>query len=416
MKKNTSKKIEQILSIINSEESSFKSYNPSTKAILHKENFIRFLKGKDLEIKPVTMETVLSLECNQRCSRCTYWQNQAKLKPGTNRLMSEETFDKLLLQLKDFPETKSMIFAGGGEPMMNPNCVRFIRKATQKGFKIALFTNGTLFTQKRIDDIIDIGTSIVRISLNAGTLKTHASMFGYDLKKDYFSTVIDNITKLAISNAKNNYKTNLGIGVIISEKNCSEISEIADLIIKINKLSKGGISNIAFRPEIAYFDKNLEVVTSQPNKDIFANISDKIEKEIGEKMRFNNINLIVNRFGFKHLSSKYQNVPNIVTPWVTCCDYDGKLHIMTEYNGMDKYCFGDINKESISEAWSSQKRKDFVSDMSNNKIKSLPYYKLLPLNKSLYKIRQEVGILSDKEIKALYTRLPKKLTDDYAFI
>ena len=108
-------KIEKLLDIIYHsalQRNQFAEYDATKKIVFHKENFINFLKGNDLDIIPSTIGIVPSLECNQRCPRCTYWQNQSKCKTGINRIMSDKTFNKFDLSNGSFisiPIISSMI-------------------------------------------------------------------------------------------------------------------------------------------------------------------------------------------------------------------------------------------------------------------------------------------------------------------
>ncbi|OGD57348.1 hypothetical protein A2V71_00835 [Candidatus Berkelbacteria bacterium RBG_13_40_8] len=409
-------RISRLLSILTTEGDSFKLHDAAQKAMFHRENFTAFLEGRDRDVQPVTVEIVPSLECNQRCPRCTYTQNQSKAKYHTSqRTMTTETFINIMEGLKSLPQTKSLIFTGGGEPLMHRLIIAFMNSAVSHfGYEIGLYTNGTLLNDFWIQRIMEIAPAFVRVSLNAGTLETHAKVYGYNLeKKNYFEIVTRNIVSLAKAKARLSSKTIVGIGIIISEKNYLELPEIADLMIRLSRESDGNIKYVAIRPEVCYFDEKLRVVKTQPNTDIFSQISDEIEKEVGEKVRPEGMDVLVNRAGFEHLVKPYTNTPNIANSWSASFDYDGLFYITSEHNGMQGFSMGDVRKESPGAIWQGETRGKLMADMASGKIKTLPYFKLKTLNDMLLRIRTELGVLTSDEVTQLYQLFPLESVPEY---
>lgn len=65
------------------------------------------------------------------------------------------------------PQPKKLLFAGLGEPLMNPKLPNIIKEFREKGFvdQIEIMTNGSLLTSEMSDKLISAGVSKVRISL-----------------------------------------------------------------------------------------------------------------------------------------------------------------------------------------------------------------------------------------------------------
>ena len=78
--------------------------------------------------------------CNRNCSFC----------PGTvrdKRRMTMEEFQRIIEQLQGV--TEYIYLHVMGEPLTHPLLSDFIRCAKEKGFKVAITTNGTLLRQQR---------------------------------------------------------------------------------------------------------------------------------------------------------------------------------------------------------------------------------------------------------------------------
>ena len=100
----------------------------------------------------------ISNVCNLKCSFC----------PGTKRapkIMSEETFSKLLPQLR--PWTDFLYFHLMGEPLCHPQLGRFLEIAESYGFKVILTTNGTLLKSRQSLLLSSPALHKVNISLHA---------------------------------------------------------------------------------------------------------------------------------------------------------------------------------------------------------------------------------------------------------
>ena len=95
--------------------------------------------------------------CNKNCSFCH----------GTKRekvFMSEENFDKALDSLSG--RTEYLYFHLLGEPLCHPKFPLFLRKATERGFKVSLTTNGTLL-EKHLDALLLSPPYKISVSLHS---------------------------------------------------------------------------------------------------------------------------------------------------------------------------------------------------------------------------------------------------------
>lgn len=95
--------------------------------------------------------------CNLSCSFC----------PGTSRkakLLSIEEFRRIADKLEGV--TQYLYLHVMGEPLLHPDLPEFIQYATDKGFFVALTTNGTLL-KKRESELLASGVYKINISLHS---------------------------------------------------------------------------------------------------------------------------------------------------------------------------------------------------------------------------------------------------------
>ena len=107
--------------------------------------------------------------CNRNCSFC----------PGTRReprRMSLDEFDTVTDRLRG--TTEYLYLHVMGEPLTHPDVAKMTRLATDKGFHVAITTNGTLL-QKRGEEIVDAGVYKVNISVHSFEEGTREEYLSY---------------------------------------------------------------------------------------------------------------------------------------------------------------------------------------------------------------------------------------------
>ena len=117
-----------------------------------------FEKGKAY---PYTLEFNITSKCNLKCKMC--WLRSTK--PNYEELDDSEILRIVKEALKMGVE--EFRFPGSGEPLMRKNilfqAMKIIKKEERKG---VLITNGTLFTEEDVRNVITMGWDVVTISLD----------------------------------------------------------------------------------------------------------------------------------------------------------------------------------------------------------------------------------------------------------
>lgn len=97
--------------------------------------------------------------CNYSCKMCP--QSISGRETGFLRKMPFELFEKILDQLTGDPLIN---LEGSGEPTLVPDLPRYIQACTDRGFRSAIYSNGTGMHGEYMRQCVDAGLSIYRFS------------------------------------------------------------------------------------------------------------------------------------------------------------------------------------------------------------------------------------------------------------
>ncbi len=273
--------------------------------------------------KPTQVILETTNHCNLNCPYCMVgMQNELVKKNGnaahdlmtrSQGIMSKDTFDNVLKNLKDF-KIKKVFLHFQGEPFLNKNTPLFAKILKDSGFEVGVFTNGLAFNDKNIREIADANLDLIRFSIDG------ASKESYEKNRvgGNFNKVIENLKKVA--EAHKNKKTRIEWQFLALRNNEHEI-ETAKA-----KAEELGVN---------FFVKGFRETTSE-----FIPLNPKLRSKYLQKPCTD----IYHQIGI------YWN--GDVVP--CCYDVDGKE------------IFGNLNEASLNEIWKSDKYKRFRKNVNNS--------------------------------------------------
>ncbi|MDY0133132.1 MAG: radical SAM protein [Desulforegulaceae bacterium] len=157
---------------------------------------MNFFKKIFFQPKLDWVQIEVSSICNASCSYCpqTLFKNKIR-----NNFIDEKAIDSILAELS--PKTYIHL-QGWGEPFLNPDFLKILKKIKSKGFKAGTTTNGTLLTDETLEALVDLKLDYLAFS-TAGL-----SEFENDFvrKKTSFSKISELIEKIKILKKKRNSK------------------------------------------------------------------------------------------------------------------------------------------------------------------------------------------------------------------
>lgn len=285
--------------------------------------------------KLLSFQIELTSKCNERCIHC-YIPHEDKLYN-----IDDNLYFQTIKQLKDIGIIS--ISLSGGEPMLHPNFLEFLKYAQDSDFYVKVFTNLTLLNEEIIKLMQNNRTSVY-VSLYSMNEVNHDAI---TQMKGSFNKTKSNILKLIENNIP------VYINCPIMDYNKNDYNEVY-------KWAK---------------DLNLEV---RVDYDIMARCdltTDNLEHRLKTKEMENIIINILdnNKENQKQTASKelnkdkeYTSDRDLCGACITCCciDAKGNVYPCTGWN----YNCGNLNETSLKDIWEkspqmlyirSLKRKDF---------------------------------------------------------
>lgn len=250
--------------------------------------------------------------CNNKCIFC-YNQFMKREK----KFIDPEFCIKILNDAYDLG-CKEVGFYVTGEPLLNKDIFKYIEYAKKIGYKyIYITTNGVLADLKTVKKLYGSGLNSIKYSINAINKEDYKYIHG----TNYYSRVIDNLTKVYQWKKEENIDLNIYVSYIATKYTCN-IQEVrnffknlCDECIILNAINQGGLI-----------------------PDIKDNLS------ANKMLDFNN------KFKLP-CSYPFNSVVITVEGFLTACcmDFENLL------------AYEDLNEVSLKEAWNN----DYIRDLRN---------------------------------------------------
>jgi radical SAM protein with 4Fe4S-binding SPASM domain len=183
-------------------------------------NLIAWHKGK--KPGPIEIELAPTLDCNLNCLFC--WRQGSKYKRADE--LSLLDYKNIIDQATKLG-VKSVKIIGGGEALFRKDMIELMLYLKKKNLSGYICTNGTLFNEDSIEQLVKSGWNHIKISLHGPNPKTNDYLVD---RKGAFNNVLANIKQ--INDFKQKYKKNLPfveIGYVLVNKNYKGILDMFEL-------------------------------------------------------------------------------------------------------------------------------------------------------------------------------------------
>jgi short-subunit dehydrogenase/MoaA/NifB/PqqE/SkfB family radical SAM enzyme len=196
-----------------------------------------------------------AIACNLRCVMCP-WREIAE-KAENQGIMQQEVWESIRPHLS---QVKSVDFTGGGEPLVQPRLLEWIKEAKAAGCEAGFLSNGFLLNHERAREFIGAGVDWICISMDGATADIYNDIrIGSDFEK-----VCENVGNLAELRTGKVPKTM--INFVLMPMNAPQVEEMVRLAARL------GVDQINF--------KQCDVIRGEAGKG-FGLFSSKETKETG---------------------------------------------------------------------------------------------------------------------------------------
>lgn len=255
--------------------------------------------------------------CNHRCIFCPSSRMTRKKVE-----IDEYLFNKILVEAYELG-VRQLGFHITGEPFVCKNLAKYIKKAKDMGFTYAYVTsNGSLATPKRLEEVFEAGLDSIKFSINAGTRDTYKQIHG----NDHFETVRDNLRFCHEYRKQHNRKFNIFISCIVTKYIMSETDALKKAFAE-------------FADEIVFYKARNFGGTMPENAGLLENGLTKLDRCISP------------------FNALYITCEGFLSP--CCVDAENNLVV------------GDLNKESLKEAWYGERMTELRQKLMNNDVNDI---------------------------------------------
>lgn len=169
---------------------------------------------------PIVVEFGITNDCNHKCFFCSDRRFQ-KQHPGS---FDWDVLKQLLIDFRSFG-VRSVVWEGGGEPLLYPHFTELLELSFGHGLSNGILTNGSLIIPSQLVEVIVDTCDFVRISLDAGTSKIYETMHSVN----EFHITIAGMKALVDRKRKVEKKLTVGASMLIHAYNQCDIVEAANI-------------------------------------------------------------------------------------------------------------------------------------------------------------------------------------------
>lgn len=286
--------------------------------------------------------------CGYRCGHCI----MAKEQVDHRQMLSKEAMEKIPVDAWTHG-IKTVIFSGGGDPLLNPYTVETARKIKQSGIQVGINNQGYL-----LDD--PTAFHFIRYSVDAASPQTYQQIHRVP-KGDGWERVNANI-KNHYELRKKGHSIEMGLAFLITPLNWHETAEFCEWAQQYEP------DFIHIRPaylDADYLDKEYPGGGIKLKDEVVPSLRE-LSKKLHDK--YDNVFFKISTFEGYWTPKQYAKCRS--TPLMAVTSGDGAFLICQDRGIMkqEEYLrWGDYNKQSFSDIWYSQEHKKVIDSIDLDK-------------------------------------------------
>lgn len=339
----------------------------SHKLIYHLKRVACWVEGRD--IYPLYIEISPHGGCNHRCIFCAL--DYLEYEPAC---LDTEVLKSFLHEISA-KGTKSIMFAGEGEPLLHKNISELVIYAKSRSLDIAITTNGVSLSKNLLRKILP-RLSWLRISLNAGTNKTY-SLIHRTNPKD-FDKVIRNIKEAVQIKKEKGYPCTIGIQLLLLNENYGEVSMLAEILRSL------GADYLTVKP-YSQHPSSINRLKPQLDYEKLLFLEEELRKYATESFK-----IIFRKQTMLKIAQEKPYKKCLGLPFWAYLTSKGDLYACSAFLGDERFCYGNIYKDSFETIWGGKARREIMKMMESDwDIKNCrEICRLDEINRFLWKLKQ----------------------------
>ncbi|MDH5326615.1 MAG: radical SAM protein [Gammaproteobacteria bacterium] len=323
------------------------------KLMYHPRNVSQWLDGRHdwdtaKNVYPIYVEISPVGACNHRCTFCAVdYIGYRPVRLDTN-ILEQRISEMGRLGIK------SIMFAGEGEPMLHKDISQHVLFCKESGIDVSFTTNATVVRDEFIHNAL-AHTQWIKVSINAGTAKTYASI--HRTKDQDFYKALENLRNMVAYRNENNLNCTIGAQILLLPENVNEVETLAKLCrddIGLDYLVVKPYSQHRFSETTIY--ENIDYRLFENKAAIWGELSSDKFKLV---YRGNAISKYI-----EYKQPSYQSCHATPFFWAYVMA-DGSVYGCSAYLKDTRFCYGNINDLTFKKVWHSDARKNNFHFINN---------------------------------------------------
>jgi len=319
----------------------------------HLGEVVKWQHGEDFA--PIYVEVNPVDACNHRCIFCyaDYLGHKKEL------CIERDLFIRIFRDMGE-AGVKSVMVQGTGEPLLNKALPDAIVEGKKAGLDISLVTNGVLFTEESLEKIIP-AISWMRVSALEYTPELYAKT--HQCPESHYHRVIKNLKK-AVEIRNRELSKNPDLETIIQAHHMPFPFNIYHTVDTVKLMKDIGLDAVyvkpaQIRPDNLHHEWPRDIhVTYQK---ILEECNQYDDDEFRVSVRWGEFDLTEVAGPFK---KGYDACYGLY--FSTNIDADAKIYPCYQLWRVERYCIGDLSKQSFKEIWFSEHRRQVLKDHEEN--------------------------------------------------
>jgi tungsten cofactor oxidoreducase radical SAM maturase len=310
---------------------------------------------RKLYVEPTTV-------CNLNCRTCirNVWEDP-------KQHMEMAVFDRLVEQLKGFPDLQRVVFSGLGEPLTHPHILDMVNRVRERGLAVTIGSNGLLLDEAVSRELVQLGVDRLVVSLDGVTPGTYAGVRGVTI-----SRVLDNIRSLnKVKRESGSLTPALGIEFVALKSNIGELADLSGLASRL------GAARVLVSNVLAYTDEMRdEILYGYEPRPPFSAGGWPVRADAW--VMWGTLELPRMHWGAEQRCRFVQDRATVVG-WdgcvVPCYALSHKYSYLTidgRRKQVDRYAIGNISRETLLEVWTGEEYCNFRNEVRDFHFPSCP--------------------------------------------
>ena len=304
------------------------------------------------DVRKVYLEA--TTRCNLNCATCV--RNVWEEPEGD---MDEETFGRLLEQMRALPELKEVDIGGYGEPFYHPRIMGMLRKIKALGVGVTMSTNGLLIGE-RAEELIGLVDRLV-VSIDGVKPETYEGI----RRGSSLPRVLANIAELnEAKRRRGSALPRIGIEFVAMRRNADELPALLELADSI------GASFIIITNLLPHTEEMMEEVLYSRDGDARLPVPIGWPVKSGDWLLWGVMELPRMSWGAER-RCRFIAGKALVVGWdggVSPCYalmHSYPYYIFGRRKQVTRYTFGNVRESTLAEIWTSEEYIKFRAQVRN---------------------------------------------------